>query len=371
MNNRQRIINTISGKHTDRAPFFFPLGLWEETAVRWESEGIKRGHWDDGLGFDRGFVSAANPDFPNRCVNLGLWPWFDYELISENERTSVQRDRFGGTSMFTKHSDSLPKQLTFSVTCMDDWNEIKKRLDPEDPARFPADFDEIAKELNEGDGLVVLGDYPYGLFGTCREFMGVEELLVSFYTQPELVHEMMDYLCDFWITMYEKIAAKVKIDCVHMWEDMSGKSGPLISPGFVREFMSPNYKKISAFCRRHNIEIFSVDTDGDVRDLIEPFIEAGVNLMYPFEIVPACTTMEYREKYPALGILGGIDKMEIAKGKEAIDALMPKIKELLDAGRYIPSPDHAIPPEVSYENYVYFVKRLRETIGECADLKEK
>jgi uroporphyrinogen decarboxylase len=81
--------------------------------------------------------------------------------------------------------------------------------------------------------------------------------------------------------------------------------------------------------------------------------------------------MEYGEEYPALGILGGIDKMEIAKGKEAIDALMPKIKELLDAGRYIPSPDHAIPPEVSYENYVYFVKRLRETIGECADLKEK
>lgn len=368
MNNRQRIINTVIGKDTDRAPFFFPLGLWEETAVRWESEGVVRNHRDDGLGFDRGFVSAANPDFPDQCVNLGLQPWFDYELISESERTAVQRDRFGGMSMFTKHSDSLPKQLTFSVTCMEDWQEIKKRLDPADPARFPADFDRIARELNESDGLVVLGDYPYGLFGTCRELMGVEELLVSFYTQPDLVHEMMDSLCDFWITMYEKIAAKVKIDCVHMWEDMSGKTGPLISPKFVREFMSPNYKKISTFCRRHDIEIFSVDTDGDVRDLIEPFMEAGVNLMYPFEIVPACTTMEYRKKYPTLGILGGIDKMEIAKGKEAIDALMSGVRELLGAGRYIPSPDHAIPPEVSYENYVYFVKRLKETIYECAEI---
>jgi len=41
-----------------------------------------------------------------------------------------------------------------------------------------------------------MGVFPYGLFGTLRDMMGVEELLVSFYQQPDLIHEMMDYLTD-------------------------------------------------------------------------------------------------------------------------------------------------------------------------------
>ena len=195
--------------------------------------------------------------------------------------------------------------------------------------------------------------------------MGVEELLVSFYLQPELIHDMMDYLTDFWIAIYRKIAEKVKIDCIHIWEDMSGQTGSLISPAFVREFMVPNYKKIKKFCDENQIPLFSVDTDGDVRDLIPPFMEAGVNWMYPFEVIQNYSTLDYRKAFPELGMFGGIDKFEIAKGKDAIDALMPKVKELLQYGRYIPAPDHAIPPQVSHEDYVYFANQLEKTIREC------
>lgn len=366
MTNRERIINTVLGKETDRAPFVFPLGFWDETLDRWRAEGVEDGHWDDGLNFDSGMRGITSPYEPGVAVNIGLEPWFPYEEYEHDDRKIRYRNMYGGINERMIGSDSLERQITYPVTCMEDWEKLKERLDPEDPRRFPENFDELAKQWNESDQLIMVGDYPYGLIGTCRELMGVEELLVSFYTQPELVKDMMDYLTDFWITIYEKIAKKVKIDCVHIWEDMSGQTGSLISPAFVREFMGPNYKKLKDFCVRHDIPLMSVDTDGDVRDLIEPFMEAGVNLMYPFEVIRACTTLDYRKKYPTLGMLGGIDKMEIAKGKEAIDKLMDTVKELLACGRYIPAPDHAIPPEVSHEDYVYFVRRMRETILEAA-----
>lgn len=60
-------------------------------------------------------------------------------------------------------------------------------------------------------------------------------------------------------------------------------------------------------------------------------------------------------------ILGGIDKREIAKGKEAIDKeLMSKLPFMFKCGGYIPSMDHHVPPEVSYEDFKYYLRRCKE-----------
>jgi uroporphyrinogen-III decarboxylase len=362
MNNRTRIINTILGKPVDRAPFFFHFGIWGETETRWRKEGLGPDKaWSDGIDFDSGFLGINDMANPN-CVNLGFDPWFDNEVIEETETRVIMRDIFGAIVECQKTNESLPRHLEHPVTDRESWEFLKERLNPHSPSRFPENFGKIAEEYNQSDKFIIMGDYPFGLFGVCRELMGVEEFLVSCYTQPDLIHDMMDYLTDFWLEIYSKIVKYVKVDCVHMWEDMSGQSGSLLSPKMVREFMVPNYKKIKDFCDRHNIPIFSVDTDGDVRQLIEPFMEAGVNFLYPFEVLHDYDTIEYRKKYPTLGMMGGIDKMEIAKGKEAIDRLVEKAGEMLKLGRYIPAPDHAVPPEVSYDNFLYFAGEMEKLI---------
>ncbi len=55
-----------------------------------------------------------------------------------------------------------------------------------------------------------------------------------------------------------------------------------------------------------------------------------------------------RQEYPDLIIAGGIDKREIAKGKQAIDTeLESKLPPMFEKGGYFPSLDHHVPPEVS------------------------
>ncbi len=192
--------------------------------------------------------------------------------------------------------------------------------------------------------------------------MGVENLLVAFYDDPELIHDMMDYLTDFWIAIYEKVCKTVKVDAIHIWEDMSGKNGSLISPQMVRDFMIPNYKKIKAFANKHNIPIFSVDTDGDCSQLIPLFIEAGVNLIFPFEVAAGNDILAYRKQYLNLCIMGGIDKQEIAKGPESIDKELLRIKPMLNQSGYIAALDHLIHPEISYSDFRYFCTKLKDEI---------
>jgi hypothetical protein len=355
LSNRQRIVNTVTGGEIDRLPFYFYLGPWIETLERWHAEGLpEESSWSGGFDFDDGIEIIA--------VNLGYCPQFEYSILEDRGDKIIYRDIFGITQMSEKHKSAIPMYLDYPVKDRASWLELKKRLDPDSPERFPADWKRIAGEYNSGDKAMQLGSYPYGLFGTLRDMMGVEKLLFSFYDEPELIHEIMDYLTDFWIELYARICKDVRVDIIHIWEDMSGKSGSLISPGMIREFMMPNYEKIKKFADHANIPVLFLDTDGDCRELVPLFMECGINLIMPFEVAAGCDILEYRRKYPKLGIMGGIDKREIAKGRAATDLEIERIRPMFGQGGYFAMLDHLVQPEVSWEDFQYFVMKLRDEI---------
>ena len=351
MTNRERIVNTLTGRETDRLPFYVPLGPWWETIVRWEKEGMQ-GSWHDNFNFDNGIVEVD--------INYGYSPAFERKIIGETENTQIITDEYGITLELMKTHATIPKYLDYPLKNAADWKELKKRLDPEDPARFPDNWEELIKRYNEGDAVVQLGRFPYGLFGTLRDMMGVEELMYAFYDEPDMVRDMMGYLTDMWLALYEKVCRDVKVDIIHMWEDMSGKQGSLISIDMVREFMLPNYRRLRDFADSHNIPVVSVDTDGDCSELIPPMMDAGINYFWPFEVAAGSDVVEFARLYPNLGIMGGIDKREVAKGKEAIDREFERIAPLRRNSRYIPAIDHLVHPDISWDDFNYFAKKLNE-----------
>jgi len=357
MTNRERIVATGLCQKTDRVPFFFYFGPWAGVEDIWRTQGMPEGkHWNTVMDFDAGIANVP--------VQLGYFPQFEWKVLEDKADTQIVVDYSGVTQEIRKHGASVPRFIDYPVKDRESWEKIKaERLNPESAERFPANFDETVEGLVKADKALQLGQYPSGLFGGLRDMMGAEELLMSFYTQPDLVRDMMDYLTDFWLTIYEKVCARCQIDIIHIWEDMSGKTGSLISPAMVREFMVPNYRKIRNFADDHGIKIVCVDTDGNASQLVPPFMEAGINLMLPFEVQAGCDIVEYRSKYPDLAIMGGINKMEIAKGKTATDAELERVREMFTKPGYFPALDHLIPPELGYRDYIYFCERLREMCG--------
>ena len=360
MTNKERFINCATGKPIDRTPFLFYFGPWGETLERWKKEdGIEDpGAWCDArFGFDNAIQTVSG------AVQLFFYPGFEFKVIEETDRHIIFQDMHGSILQGMKGKSAIPKILRPAITCREDWEKLRdEKLDPDIADRFTPFFYEYAKSLKGIDAPVQIGSYPYGLFGTLRDMTGVEELCFMFYDDPDLIREMMDYLTDFWLKIYEKIVQYVDVDIIHIWEDMSGKSGPMISPDMAREFMIPNYKKFKEFARKHNIPVIAVDTDGICDELIPVFEEAGINLMMPFEVAAGNDVVELRQRFPGMSLMGGIDKMEIAKGKAAIDRELDRIEPLLGKPGYFPALDHLINPEISYKDYVYFVEGLRYRI---------
>ena len=95
--------------------------------------------------------------------------------------------------------------------------------------------------------------------------------------------------------------------------------------------------------------------------VIDLYREIGVDVMSPFEVAAGCDVVEIGKKHPWLVLEGGIDKRIIAKGKPHIDRhlddILPAMKK---RGGYIPTCDHGVPAEVSFEDYLYFRRRLSE-----------
>jgi len=150
---------------------------------------------------------------------------------------------------------------------------------------------------------------------------------------------------------------------MQMGEDICYNHGLLISPDMVQEFLFPYYRAVVSGARARQKEKlhFFVDSDGWVGPAIPLYREVGMDGMFPFEVASGCDVVKIGEEWPDLVMQGGIDKRVLAAGKPAIEAFLQRVvPPLVKRGGYVPTCDHGVPDDVSYENYMHYRRRLCE-----------
>ena len=149
-----------------------------------------------------------------------------------------------------------------------------------------------------------------------------------------------------------------------MWEDMCFNHGPILPTPLFAEWMVPRLAQITSFLKEHGCDIVIVDCDGNINELVPHWLDAGVNVMFPVEVNGGTDPIKLREKYGHQVLLaGGVDKMRLIEGKDAIKKEVDRLRPLVEDGGYIPHVDHRCPPDVTYENYLYYLKYKREAFG--------
>ena len=298
-------------------------------------------------------------------INMSIYPQFDEKVIEQSSEYKIWIDNQGATRKdFLK--DATPGFVTrswlkFPVENRTDFLQMKKRYDPNAKARYPENWNERVEILNKCD-LVTHLSIPF-LFWAVRDWMGFENLCIAFYDMPELLEEMFEFLTDFCIDTLKHKIKDIKVNVVELKEDMAYKHAPMISPAMFRKFMAPHYRRLIDFLKGNGAQIVFVDCDGYPGGLIPEWIEVGVDGMSPVEIAAGNDLVELRNQYPEFAMWGGIDKRELAKDKEAIyNEVMNKVPYLIKKGGYIPHVDHAIPPDVPLENYIYFRELMTKIV---------
>jgi len=259
----------------------------------------------------------------------------------------------------------MDQYISFPVTDRESFLAMKKRYDPCAPIRYPRWWEDVVRCSRGRDyPLALTGIGGFGLYSMLRRWLGTEAACTVFYDDPALAEEMLEFLSDFFITLTERALTDLEIDWYNYFEDFAFKTGPLVSPSIYRRFLLPHYQRINEHLRRHGVRIISLDSDGNFGVLLPLILEAGFNHLCPMEQAADMDLLSIRREYgQAFAMMGGIDKREIGKGKQYIEReLHRQTPELLETGGFIPTIDHTVPPDVSYDNFLYYLEAKRKLI---------
>lgn len=331
------------------------FGAWPETLEIWEKQGYDG---KDDFGADK-LVQVQHIFDP--------FPPFEKKIISEDKRYRIFIDKDGVMMKEFKgrEKSSMPQFLRFPVETRQEFRQFwKQKMKSGIELRIGDNWKEKLVNAEKSNcPFFITANRWAGFFGPLRNLVGIEKLCILFYDEPEFVEEMMESFLNHIIKTMKQVLNVVHVDIFILWEDMAYHSGPLISPSLVRSFMFPRYKKLVEFLKSYGkkVSFIALDSDGNVNSLIPVWLDAGIDIIYPFEVQAGMDVVALRKKYgKSLRMWGGFDKKIVAKGPQEIDREVKRLAWLVEEGGYICSMDHSAPPDISFANFKYFMKKMKE-----------
>lgn len=355
MNNRERFSRTIGFEPVDHPPLMLAEG-WPATRNRWAEEGLPR-HVDL-------YEHFGLEPFNSRHVGIEtvFHPPFEERILEESDDFVVKINRRGVTEKNFKDGSSMPEFVGYPVEGPEAISWLKEKLNPDTPGRVRTDWLHQAQTARSAGKLVFCNGGQY--FAFLNEHAGTERLLYMYFDAPDFVHRVNELQCVLCESALNIVLPEFKLDYIGYHEDMAYKNGSMIAPDMFREFMSPYYRRITGIAREHGVDIHYMDSDGDIRELVPLWIECGIRLVSPLEVAAGMDVAALRREYgKELAMVGGFDKRILAAGKPEIRAELERLRPVIEGGGYIPTCDHAVPPDVSLENYAFFVQTLKSMYG--------
>jgi len=259
--------------------------------------------------------------------------------------------------------DPIPEYKVWPSS-VSELDEFKKRLNPEDPRRFPKTWKKQMQGWQKNDQ-VLFARVHRGFFLTMGvyKWQRFDELMSLVVEHPDFVKQMMKIQGEFSAELLDKMLNGIKIDAAIFSEPIGGNFGPLISPAMYEYFVLQSYKPLFEVLDRQGIETVIFRTYANARLYIPVILKFGFNCLW------ACETtieqMDYRSIRREFGrdlrLIGGIDLDVLRLDKEAIRReVEEKVPPLLAEGGYVPLADGRVRKDIPFENYAYY-RRLLET----------
>lgn len=194
------------------------------------------------------------------------------------------------------------------------------------------------------------------LFEWAWALRGYEQIMLDMVMDPELVHYIMNRLCDL---QCEKIrrgmeAAGDKIDMIHTYDDVATQQSLLISKDMWRTFIMPYHQRMNALIRSYGKKIF-YHCCGAVYELIGELAQLPIDVLNPIQ--PSAKGMSLprikKEFGDILCFHGGIDIQQLlphGTPEQVAEETKEVCRIMGENGGYILCSAHHIQADTPVEN---------------------
>ena len=268
LTSRQRVLLAFDHKQGDRVPAWCgsSVEFWEKAKreLGLDDEGLRLRFGDD---FRRVFTRYVGPEFP----------------LSEG---AASRTVFGVERHGMGYGQPLSHPLAEAT--------LKEVRDYPWPDPDWMDVSHIREEARayQGEYAILGGDWsPF--WHDAIDLLGMENMYLKMFDQPELVDAVFDHMLDFYATVNERVfdASADAIDIMFIGNDLGGQTGPLLSPELFERFVLPHIKRLADIGHACNLKVM-MHCCGGVRELLRQLIDAGLDGLHAVQ--PDCRGMDLR-----------------------------------------------------------------------------
>ena len=117
-----------------------------------------------------------------------------------------------------------------------------------------------------------------GIFDMLHFLMGMEECLISFYTEPEAIKELVDAITDWEMEYAGLLCHHLKPDAFFHHDDWGSHRSTFLSPEMFDEFIFPSYRKLYGFLKSQGVEVIIHHSDSYAATLVPYMIDMGIDV---------------------------------------------------------------------------------------------
>ena len=226
-----------------------------------------------------------------------------------------------------------------------------------------------ASQLHDANQYAIMAT-PWLMFPFERAFemQGMEKFLMNLAVEPDFAQELLNknnQLCMQLMSNFLDQCGDL-IDIIKIGDDLGTQESLMISPRMYRRMLKPLHAEMIAMIKQKTKAKVFFHTDGDVFDLIEDFIEIGVDVLNPIQTSAGkMSDLEaLKQRYnKRIVFCGAIDTQKILPygTPEQVRQEVKRVINILGKdGGYMLATVHTVMNEVPPENILAMVDAVEE-----------
>lgn len=377
MTSRERVLTALDHKEPDRVPII--IGTSNTTGLKMKPyRRLKE------------YLGIQSED-----KYIYDWPELGTALPDEKTLERLHGDARGVLDRLPQAIRERNRKRPAHAPCIDDWGSGQKEIedgvwypgihpmsastslddiekypwpDMDDPYRVAHVKEEVQKLARE-NRYAIIGT-PWLLFPLERAFamQGMDKFLTNMIDSPDFARALLEKIAGLCKTLMGHFldAAGEDLDIIKIGDDIGTQDSLLMSPKMYRQILKPVHADYISFIKSKTKAKVFFHTDGDVFNLIEDFIEIGVDILNPIQTAAGkmANIDELKKRFGArLTFCGAIDTQRIlpfGAPKQVAAEVQRVLRIMAPGGGYMVASVHTIMNEVPPENILAMVDAVEK-----------
>lgn len=333
MNARERVMRTIQHQEADRVPMFMDCttedvlsSLIAHVGAKDEEDMLRQ------LEIDCRWCNCMEDMCPVNTYQDGTYV----------DMWGVEKAIYGGIPI------SHPLANAESVADLENYSHW--------PTPDQIDYDKYVRKMEQFGEYAVFGGMWSPFLEQASLLVGMDNLMIWMYEEPEMVHWLLDKTSSFYLEcnrrMFEKAGDRMQI--FFMGDDYGTQNSLLYGEKLWREFIGPRLKKLYDLAKSYGYYV-QQHSCGSVVRLIPDLIELGLDGLHPIQVTARdMDPKTLKEKYgDKLYFAGSVDAMRtLIRGtpEQIEEEIKSRMQILGKDGGFIFGPSQGFLPEIPVEN---------------------